>query len=374
MEKRHSASIKARGIMLSGAAFYYLTFIYIGFLFAYLVGIILLLHFFPFLQQDEWLLVLPLFFPFFFPVIYLLFGSYTVILEPEEVILKWFGIPFRRIPVSRFKTFCAVGNGEEDVLCLCGYSADEMVQMQEQRLLRSVLNKHNVQFQKRKPDWQNEFARGYLNYLRKSPFSIFRERNMVMLEMHPAVQYSLRQMYPQLPYMNCTGVTSCHIPRFSGFKENRAVCGLLEFYPYEAHIEADGIHISTKRKDLLFIPAQQIKTAVRVDIFRGYAKHIPHHIPLLFITTMSEEELALQAVEKDHKMFLPNEPHKQALLAMMAAMRLAPNWNKSKKNCCVVYHTQKNLDALKTHYPHIQINDISANWLDSSFEGFKAGE
>ena len=363
MKEVYNTSIKARGIILSGAALNYLTFIYIGFLFAYLVGIILLLHFFPFLRQEEWLLALPLIFPFCVPVVYLIFSFYTVILEPEEVILKWFGIPFRRIPVSRFKTFCAVGNGKEDALCLCGYSADEMVQMQEQRLLRSVLDKHNVSFRKRKVDWEKEFVREYLNHLRKNPFHIFSERNMVMFEMHPAVQYSLGQMYPQLPYMNCTGVTSCHIPRFSGFKENRAVCGLLELCPYEAHFEADGIHISTKRKELLFIPEEQIKTAVRLDVFKRYERHYPHHMPLLFITTMSEEELALQAVEKDHNMFLPNEPHKQALLAMMVAMRLSLRWNKKEKNSCVVYHTQKNLDALRCLYPHVQINDISENWL-----------
>lgn len=368
MQKSCNMGIKAPGFALSGVSVMYLFFIYIGAMWGLLIVLIPLVDFFPVRKECEWLIAAPSILVVVILLLHILCCFYTVILEPNMVTLKWAGIPVRRIPASRFKTFCAVGNGREDILCLSCYSINEMANMQEERLLRSFLDKHDVPFRKRKADWQNVFAGEYLNRLRKSPFSIFKERDVVMFEMHPALQYLIRQMYPQLPYRNYTGVTSYHVSRYSGARENQAVCFPLQLGEYEVRIETDGIHICNKKDEVSFVPAQQIKTVVRVDVFKGYEKYYPHHMPLLFITSMSEEELATQTTSRGYAGIHLGDTTNQALLAMMAATYLTLRWNKSHKDCCVLYHTEKNLNALQTLYPHIYINDIAAAWLQDSSE------
>jgi len=365
MNASGSAKIKAPGFALSGAAAFYLFFIQMGIMWGLLLLLILLTHFFPGLKLDEWsiaVLLVPVLLVF---LLLMLSYFHTVILEPDGVTQKWFGISVRKIHVSRFQVFCALGNGREDVLCLSCYSAEELTRMEEERLLRSLLNKHNVPFRKRKAGWQDEFVRGYLNHLRKNPFRIFKKQEVVMLKMHPALQYAIRQMYPQLPYKNYTGVTSCHFARWGSNADNQAVSFPLLFYQYPVRMESDGIHISTK-KEVSFIPAEQIRTVVRVDIFKAYNKYYPHHVPLLFVTSLSEEELAAKVPTKGYGGIRLNDANNQALLAMMAATELAIRWNASRKDCCVLYHTEKNLETLRTLYPHIQINEIAANWLNDA--------
>ena len=34
-----------------------------------------------------------------------------------------------------------------------------------------------------------------------------------------------------------------------------------------------------------------------------------------------------------------------------------------RKDCCVMSHTEKNLQTLRTLYTHIHINDSAAGWL-----------
>lgn len=368
MQKSCNIGIKAHGFAFSGAAVMYLFFLYIGAMWGLMIALIPLVHFFPVLKEYEWLFAAPTILVPAILLLRMLCCFYTVILEPNMVTLKWFGIPVRRIPVSRLKTFCAVGNGREDVLCLSCYSINEMANMQEERLLRSFLDKHNVPFRKRKADWQNAFAKEHLNRLRKSPFSIFKERDVVMFEMHPSLQYLVHKMYPKLPYMNYTGVTSYHVSRFNSVRENQAVCFPLQLYEYEVRIEKDGIHICNKKEEVSFIPAQKIKTAVRVDVFKGYEKYWPHHMPLLYITSMSEEELAEQASSRGYGGFYLDTSANQALLSMTAATYLTLRWNKSNKDCCILHHTEKNLNALQTLYPHVHINDIAAAWLQDSSE------
>ena len=368
MQKNHNTGITAHGFALSGAAVMYLFVIYIGVMWGFLIALIPLVHFFPVLKEHDWLTILPSLLIVVILLLHILCSFYTVVLNANSVMIKWFGITVRKIPVARFKVFCAVGNEREDVLCLSCYSINEMANKQERRLLRSFLYKHDVPLRKRRTDWQDSFAREYLNHLRKSPFSIFRERDVIMIEMHPALQYAIRQMYPQLPYRNYTGVTSYHASRFGSFPDDRAVCFPSQLHEYEVHMEPDGIHIRTKKEEISFIPAQQIKTVVRVDIFKGYEKYYPHHIPLLYISSIPEEELALHTASKGYGIFRLNIPTGQSLMAMTAATYLALRWTKKKKDSCVVYHTEKNLAAIQSLYTHVQFNNIATCWLNNSDE------
>jgi len=368
LQKVNNSGIQVRGFALSGASLMYAYVIYFCAMYAELFALIPLIQLFPALKANEWLMVVP--FALFLTVfpLHVFCSCYRVVFEADRVTVKRFRSVVREIPISRFQVFCAVGNEREDVLCLSCYPVEEMAKMEEERLLRSWLRKHEVPFYKRKGDWQDVFARGYLNRLRKNPFRILSERNVVMFEMHPAIQYAIRQLYPQLPYKNYTCVRSRFPSRYSILTEKEIACYPSQFSEYKAHMEPDGIHIRTKKEEVSFIPALEIKTAMRVDVFKRYDKHHPHHIPLLFITTMSEEELAAQKSGRGYGGMHFGESSDQAVLAMTAATYLTMWWNKNRKDYCAVCFTEKNINTFRTLYPHVQINEIADTWLTSSDE------
>lgn len=366
MEETKNYEIRGRGFFLSGAVVYYLGIAYIAFMFVHMLALAPLIHSFPALADIGWLTEMPLIITGGIFFIDVLGEFYTVTLKNDCVILKWFGIPVRRIPTSAFRMFCAVGNGREDVLCLSPYSANEMAEKQEARFKKSFFHKHNITRYKHKTGWQDDFSRQYLNHLRINLFGIFKGRNVVMLRMHPSLQYAIRKAYPQLAYMNYTGLTEYRSTKNSGFSENQAICLRRQIQEYEVYMESDGIHVRNYYEEVSFIPAQQIKTAVQVDVFQGYRKHYPHHIPILYVTCLSEEELASHALSRGKGVFRVDIPFDQAHMAMTAASCLAQCWTVKEKNACVLYHTDKNLKTIQTLYKHVCINNVSENWLKNT--------
>lgn len=356
--KNKKDEIKAPGYSISITSFSYTFFFYLGLM----NGVLLI---FPLLFEDIWMSIIPSFFLAIFMVFHAACYFHSVVLRPNEIILKRFGSTIGRIPVSELKSFCAVGCGRDNVLCLSRYSFEEMARMNEAKLLRGVFTKHEMPFRKRKADWQDDFAREYLIRLRRKIFGVFSKQNTIMIEMHPAFHQVIRNLYPHLPYKNFTGITSPHVSRFTETHENYATCFKLQANPYVFRMEPDGIHITEKEKEFFFLPANQLKTAVRADFFTDGIKRPPHS-PVILITSMSEEELANQPSAKGYSLFHLNQSGNQPLSAMMAATYLTFCWNKSKKDYCVIPHTAKNLETLRTLYPHVSINEISAEWLSDS--------
>jgi len=367
VKKSAISGIKARGRAFSFDTSFGLILLYFGANMALIVLLLPLLQLFP--ELRKYAEALPLIICLLVTAGFLLlvlFHLNTVILTPDTVYVKRFGMVVRSFPVSSFRLFCAVGNGREVILCLSRCSSDELVQMQEKRLLRSALNKHNVPLLKQSENWRDVFVQEYVNRLRMDPFRALKQRDFVMLEMHPALQYSIRKMYPQLPYRNYTGINTRYVPRFSMIAKDRAASFDVRFFTYNFSMENDGIHIISGKEELFCIPAQQIKTAVRVDVFRYNEQNVPQHMPLLYITAMTEAELATHPAAKSHSCSHSCGGSDQALLAMTAATYLARRWDKRKADSCVLHHTKENLEALQTLYPHIHINEIGANWLDDT--------
>ena len=169
-------------------------------------------------------------------------------------------------------------------------------------------------------------------------------------------------MLPQIPYKNLTDIHTLYIPRFSEIPKNEVMCFRLQMHKYYFYMKRDGVHIETAKKDISFIPAEQIKTAVRVDFFMGYSKYYPHHIPLLFITTMSAKELA----ELPFAKLRMNKADDATLLTMNAAHHLAFRWSPQKKDSCVIPLTKQNLDTLRAICPNAQIMENASDWIFNS--------
>lgn len=242
-------------------------------------------------------------------------------------------------------------------MCLTAHSIDELASRREVKLLRCYFTKHEVPLRKKRADWAESFAREYLNGLRKHPFGIFRDPQTIMMPMQTTLQYLIHSMYPEIPYKNFTDMTPCH-----SIRENIAPCFSLQLSDYRIDLQNEGIWVSANRKKRFCIPAQDIKTVVRVDIFTSYAKYLPHHLPILFITKMTEEELASNPPGKLCEMNTDLLPNRQTLLAHACASDLSQRWTVRKTDSCNLYLTETNIRRIRTLYPHACWIDLSDSW------------
>jgi len=355
----HQGKIKAPGASLSDIGL-------VAYLGASLVGVYLLLplmFFFSALQYD-WLVIVLISLPLDIFALHVIFSFYSVVFLQEAVCLMRFGKVVRRIPISRFRLLCAAGNEREDYLCLSCYCEEEMVQMQEQRWLRSFLHKHDVPFLKRKARWQGDFVSAYLNRLRRG--RTFRERGVIFFQMDVGLQQTLRQLYPQLPYRNYTQVTSPYVPPFWGVDENQAVCLAPTAQTCRVQLRPEGIRIFSGKEEKCLLPAEKLCTVVQVDVFPAYSKLFPHHMPLLFVTDLTQDQLAAKAAGGGHSGVCLGQPVNRELRAMTAATYMAWHWTPAQKNCCVLHRTQKNLQTLQEMYPHLQLNGTATAWLEET--------
>ena len=285
---------------------------------------------------------------------------------PDRVTMYWFGIPIQTAQITEVKLFCAVGDQKDDVLCLTCHAIEEMAVHYEEKLLRGFLTRHDVPFKKRKPDWQIQFAKGYINELRKDIFGIFKQRGIFLVEMKPEYQYLLRLLYPQLPYMNCTDVTSYCAKPNAYSEDNHTVNIWLNLPGRMVEFEPDGLYLSSKKEKTMCIPAKEMKSIVRVDAFLSWHKHYPHHLPLVMVSCMTEEDLAYLVPRVVWDCVDEKVPNRQALLAMVGASRMAMRFAPPDQYCCVLHLTENNLRMLREMYPHACFNEMSACWMENS--------
>lgn len=361
MEERRSFQLKARGVGLSAASVYYATVIYLVLQWLLALLLLPLTYFFPALEKHAWIFALPCVVVLAILVANGLASFFTVSLDETGVCLYWFRIRIRQIPADRLRLFCAVGNVKEDVLCLTSRCIADMALREEKKLLHSSFTKDEVFFIKKKPNWQEVLARRYLNGLRRSLWGIFKDREVIFLEMQPDLQQLIGALYPQLPYRNYTEVRSA-CPRYEPSKN-----AVFSFSVYTercyADIQEDGIHISTKKKPVFQIAARHIKAVVRVDVFRPYWRYYPHHIPLLLVSSLSVDELAANAPQQRYGEHTAAFPSCRTLRAYACAARTALRWKIKDQDFCLLPCTRTNMTLLRAHYPDAEWIDLSDGWL-----------
>lgn len=357
MKNANENRLKIRGFGLSAAAVSYSILLFLAAQFAVVLVSVPLARFFPAMGNSTWLMMLPYGLILTLFVLYLLASFYTVILDPEQIILTWMGIPIRKIPASQLRLFCAIGDNREDVLCLTAHSVEELASRREAKLLRCYFTKYEVPLRKKSANWAENFAREYLNALRNHPFGIFQDPLTIMMPMQTSIQYLIDTMYPEIPYKNFTDMTAC-----PPIKENVAPCFPLQLSDHRVDLREDGIYVSANKKKRFCIQAKDIKTVVRVDIFTSYAKYFPHRLPILFVTKMTEEELASNAPKNLRGIAPDLLPNRQALLAQACANVLSMRWTARKTDSCPLHLTETNANRIQALYPNAQWIDLSDSW------------
>ena len=289
MRSHNTSTLKTRGFGLSGVSIFYISIIYIASLWAWLLLLIPLTHFFPLIKNNDWIVALPCLLVSVLLVLHLLSSFYTVTLTENMVVLSWLCIPLRRLSVDTLQLFCAVGNEREDVLCLTSRTIEEMALLEEKHLLRNYFTKYDVPLLKKKADWQDALAKKYLNRMRRSPLGIFRDRMMLFMTMNPVVQHQIHNLYTQLPYKNYTGITGYKVNAF--FDNTTAPCFWMPIEPCSVKIQEDAVILYTQKEEKRRFLLRDIKTIVRVDIFKSYDRMFPHHVPVRFLSVYAPEEL-----------------------------------------------------------------------------------
>lgn len=355
MKSKNAAALKIRGFGLSGVSVLYISAIYLAVILVWLVLLIPLRHFFPAIINKDWVIALPYLLVLAVMVLHLLSSFYTVILLEDAAVLSWLGIPLRRIPADTLRLFCAVGNEREDVLCLTSRTIEEMALLEEKHLLRNYFTKYDVPTLKKKAYWQDLLARKYLNRMRRSPWGALRDKQTLFMNMDPVFQHQIRKRYGHLPYRNYTGITGYDADPFSD--KTQVPCFWMPFDPCSVEVREGAVILYTKKEEKRRIPLQDVKTIVRVDVFRPCNKHFPHHRPVLFLSVRPIEEMTQRANASEH------EP---LLQAYRYAAKEAMRWSVKKDGCCNVPCTPEFVSQLRALCPDAQWVDISDGWLQDA--------
>jgi len=346
--------LKARGFGLSDFSFYYMGIFYTISMWLLLILFIPLSHFFPTLKEYEWIFIFPFLIPFCILIlIYFLFFFYNITLNDKEIVLSLFSIPFRTIPVSNLRLFCTVGNEREDVLCLTSHTIEELSFLEEKRLLGNFFTKHEVSFLKKKADYQDRFARKYLNRIRRNFFSLFIDTKTIFIKMDPILQHRIRELYIDLPYKNYTGITTYNNNPY--IDKTKIPSFIVTSSPCFFKIKEDSIVVKMKKVEKQRIKLSEVKTIVRVDIFKAYHKYFPHHTPILYLSTFSQSEILQKTLKHEE-----NELH----TIYRYAEKEAFDWSVKKDYCCNLPYTPEVISSITALCPNAKWIDISQSWID----------
>ena len=353
MRSKSSLALKTRGFGLSGVSAFYISIIYMVSMWLWLLLLIPLAHFFPLIiKNNVWFLALPCLLILALFVLHLLSLFYTVTLTKNTVILSWLRIPLRKVPVDTLRLFCAVGNEREDVLCLTSRTIEDMALLEEKHLLRNYFTKYDVPLLKKKADWQDALAKKYLNRMRRSPLGAFRDRNTLFMTMDPVAQHQIHKLYAHLPYKNYTGITDHKAAPFSD--QTKAPCFWMPIDPCSVAIQEDAVVLYTKKEEKRRFSLGDIKTIVRVDVFRSYDKYFPHHLPVLFLSVRSLADITEKDVAAEDDLILQ---------VYRYAAKEALRWSVKKDDCCNLPYTPEIVSHLHTLCPDAQWVDISDGWI-----------
>lgn len=349
----NDTSVKMRISGLGGyTSSYVISIISLASMFIWSLLLTLLIGLFPSIRRYDWLVLLP----YLLPVVFIIFAIfslfYTVTLTKDTVLLSWLNIPIRRLPARDLKLFCTVGNMCEYQLCLTYYTVCEMSQAEEEKLLRNVFTKYDVPRIKKKSNYLDILAKKYLIRMYRSPLRIFRSASTIFIPMNPVVQQRISLLYPEIPYKNYTDIPQ---KRWNSFINKDTVPYLrmpLDSRPVSFQDNEIILHIdkSLTRK----ISLDDIRTIVRLDIFRMYQKNSPHHLPILFLSSHTPEEMS-NAVEK--------QGDNDILRAYRYAEREAKRWTYHRDDSCLLHYTQENADRLRSQCINAQWIDISDSWI-----------
>ena len=351
MQTKNTQVVKSPCFMSSGLPLH-ISVLYMACTALFVIILIIPAQFFPDLVHEGWFLVWYILWMIGMLLPFIVVTLCKIHVSSNEVNVTVAGTVMRTIPASRLQLIALAGNDQEDVLCLSTLTMAELAQKEEQTLLKNYFTKYDVPLRKGNQNWEAAFAKDYFNRLRRIVFGVFFNKDVILLPAHPSLQYLLQNMHPQLPYYNFTENKSAYpfiivdntVPNFPR-------CVL--------HIKEDGIHISSNKTELWYMPATHIRTIVRVERFTGYALRFWYFTPVFIVSCLTLEELAQSAPSQIYGIAKSQQPNHIALFAAHYCLQQLPRWTRKQQNFCPMHATPENEALLRKSYPQAQWVDLS---------------
>lgn len=319
---------------------------FLGMSFLYLLISLLLL-----LRLPDWLCILITFLPLAVLVLVLIFHyvCWKLHFWSDRITITCCGHTIRTIPATEIALVCRMKNSFTDGLCLSCRSMDELAQLGEKKLLRSVFSRHNVPLRKRDPAWQEKFAMEYLFHLRQSAFGSAADSSLLWLELTPETMALVRYLYPQ--------ARVCDSMQYPFPQQLRNPAIALSGGDYLVDIQPDGLHIlgSIRKKERLFLPAADLRCIVRAD------RYLPRrHYRVLYLSTQPMQTMAQLGSKSVHSDWA-KVPFWDTLSATRYASHQVGSLFSRIEDGIGIEHTPETEALLRKLYPHAEWVDLFTN-------------
>lgn len=315
---------------------------------------LLLTWWFPTVDRAVWIGA-PCYLYMLFGLAHVIFQCHRILLSKDRILITWCGIRFKSIRPEDLKLLCAVGDEWNDRLCLSCYTTEELARMEEASMQRNWITRHEIPFLKRQPNHENRLARKHLLRSGKKAFLILQKKKIVFLPMRMDVLEQLRGLYPRLPYKNYTECKK-YRENLYGDKDER-LSAYSEDPFFHPEIWEDRILYYSGKTVKRIVPLTQIRSVVRIDLFMVQHRHAPHHMPLLFLSDLSIEQMSERS--RLHQ-------GSTALRAYCYAYDRGMRWRITSPDCCNLPCTEEMIHQLQELCPNVQWLDLSDRWLTDS--------
>lgn len=277
-------------------------------------------------------------------------------ITPNGVSLRVLGFTVRRIDASALRLICAVSNGRDPVLCLSCRTQLELAQLRVEQMRKGIFTREELPLRQGKLGWEGRFAREYLNSLLYHPIKAACNPDLLWLNMEQTAAVAVRSAFPHLPYRN---KMEKHLPA-EYVKPNQLPTNALERYPKFMRLVPEGMAVVDRDQTIWFMPAERVRTILRVDRFTSYSRIEPEHAARLVVCSLSKEELAARS---------KLQPAIRALsagtdvAALDYCLRSILFWKKTDTQLCPLRYSAQLAQELKRRYPDAQWIDLSDYWL-----------
>ena len=225
---------------------------------------------------------------------------------------------------------------------------------------KGIFSRQDLPFLKQKPHWQERLAKECLLRPKGLPL----RSPVLWIPFDPVTVIFLRQLYPQLPYVD---LRSRMLGKISLQPPDQIPFGVERF-----RIDEEGIHILTelRKTEVRCFRAEQIKTILRVDKFAGMSRTEPTYSNYLVISELSMEDLAAKNRRKAggrwKKRIIDQLPEAEEMYAAEFYFSGLWVWNSKTATGVPLNYTPETETLLRTLYPHAQWVDYSDKWQSSA--------
>ena len=286
---------------------------------------------------------------------------YNAVLFPEGIQIRLFGRMIRQIPISCFKTIYVAGDDFAQDLCLSTWTTEELAQKREAVLRKRFFAKQDLPFLKRKPNWEKQLAREYLWNPSEPVLKMRNAPSLLWLYFHPVTVMYLRQLYPQLSFVNLqTNASERMYPTYPD--------SLPGWYISDRfRLDEEGLHILKQKREVACIPANEIKTILRASRYGSHFLRDYERGHYLFVSVKTLEELAalgeMSGRGTSRNKMISQLPHSQQWYAAQYCLRKMMEWNTKSGQLCALFDIPQTETQLRRLYPHAQWVDYSKEWL-----------